>query len=253
MDEQSQSIGTIKPPLEYSSAKAGRHVAKALAGAIPVVGSAVTELIDGLVPDPESNDRKRWEGEVTDSVNGLTDTVEQLSRPDRGQKVTFSGAQAFVASYLTENCSNGIPDYVDVDSLVAADSSFSREDIEDAIADLEGYGLVKSLDSFGGSGLIELTEHAYEAFDPPIMGWDPQEDARLLAAYLVTHRAEQSFSAPDLEAAMGWPRRRFNPALRVVAQYIRCVGDELQPHYVVTCVLPTSAEFSRLRRFAAGR
>ncbi|MDT7535438.1 hypothetical protein OVY48_18705 [Sphingobium sp. SA2] len=251
MEEPNLSAMPIQPPLEYSSAKAGRHAAKALAGAIPVVGSAVTELIDGLVPDPAGNDRKRWEGEVTDSVNGLARSVRDIARNDGKREVTYSGAQVHVAKFLTENCRIGIPDYVEVDVLATADPSYSRTQIEDAIADLEADGLVRDLDGIGGTGLIELSDHAYEALDPVFMGWDPRVDAKLLAAHIVSRREEYSLSAPDMEAAMGWPRRRFNPALRIVSRFIKCVGDELQPSYVYTCVAPTAAEFSHLRRFAA--
>lgn len=252
MKDSPDGFSPITPPREYSSAKAAKLGVKAIAGSIPAFGAALTELVDGLLPDPEANDRKRWENQITGGVNGLFETVENLGRASQERLVTYSGAPAFVARYLVEKCVTGIPDPVDIKEIVSSANEFTREDIENAVAELEADGLVRDLGHIGAPGLIRLNDHAYEALDKPIMGWDTVEDARTLARYVVEHREEDAFSAFDLEKAMGWPRRRFNPALRVVVSYVACISRELQPYYVTTCFYPNSTELVKLKRFAAG-
>lgn len=252
MEDPPTNNGPIAPPGEYSSAKAAKLGVKAIAGSIPGIGAVLTELADGLIPDPEANDRKRWENQITGGVNGLFETVENLGRASQERLVTYSGASAFLARYLVEKCVTGIPDHVDIKEIVSSANDFTREDIENAVAELEADGLVRDLGHIGAPGLIILNDHAYEGLDKPIMGWDTIEDARTLARYVVEHREEDTFSAFDLEKAMGWPRRRFNPALRIVVSYVACISRELQPYYVTTSFSPTSAEFVRLKRFAAG-
>jgi hypothetical protein len=89
-------------------------------------------------------------------------------------------------------------------------------------------------------------------FDEPIMGWSTDKDARILAGLVVQKR--QNIKTAELEDELGWPRRRLNPALRRVVDFVAPgrVSQSIQPDYVTRYFSPDNAELALLRRYAAG-
>lgn len=252
MQDENAPEGTgIQPPKRHPAANAGRAIARAVGGAVPVAGSFIAEAADALLPDPEATDRKRWEGEVTDGVNTLRGDVDDIDRRTGKQTVTLSEGASAAAKYLVEHCPDGLARHdVTFAEIKNACPDLSRDALLDGLGDLENFGLVETESFIGAPDEYRLTQTGYEVLDPPIMGWSPMDDARQLAALVVGRRDDVRTS--ELEVALGWPRRRFNPALRIVAGFIRTIEDRIQPHYVTTGLYPTNAEFAQLRRFAAG-
>ncbi|HTU12447.1 MAG TPA: hypothetical protein VMG08_16265 [Allosphingosinicella sp.] len=230
-----------------------RHVAKAAAGIVPLAGSALAEIADAAVPDLEARERDRWEGDVTRGINELHGRADDLDRRTGLVEVRFSGAVAGIAAYLIKRCPDGLArDHVDRDNLIGSLPDYSPEELLDGLGELESYGLV-SCDEFANNEAIYcLTDYAYEVLDPPIMGWDVIADARLVATAAMRNR--DYVLTYDLEQLLGWPRRRFNVAHRIIVRMIdpAHVCDELQASYVTSQFNPSNGEWARLRRFAAG-
>jgi len=206
------------------------------------------------MPDHEALDRERWEGAVTDGVNLLHGRVDDIDARTSTCAVTFSGAAADIASYMIKRCPDGLArDQVSKNELIEQFSEYSRDELLDGLGDLESYHLVDSMEFANDEAFYRLTESAYEALDPPILGWNTIEDARKVAALAVKNR--DYVLTYDLEKELDWPRRRFNPAHRLVVQFIHPahVSGELQPHYVTPQFNPSAGELAQLRRFAAGR
>lgn len=250
MPHDGPKASPIEPPKKAPKNQLMRATARAAVGSVPLAGPALAEAADILLPDEEARDRHRWEGEITDGVNDLFSRVDGR-RGDR--HVTISGAAAELAAYFVKRCPDGLArDDISRDELMAAFPSLTRDQLLDGLGILEMYGLIESMEFPNDEAIYTLTESAYEALDPPFMGWSPREDARQIAA-LAGEKRDYVMTS-ELEEMLGWPRRRFNPAHRIVVGMIdpRHVSDELQPHYVTLQFNPDNAESARLRHFAKG-
>lgn len=253
MSESDDRQGPIERPKKFSKNRVARRVAKAAAGSVPYAGPALTEIVEASMPDHEARDRERWEGDVTDGVNHLHGRVDDIDARTGRRAVTFSGAAADIATYMIKRCPDGLAqDHVSRDELVKQFSEYSRDELLDGLGDLESYALIDIMEFANDEAIYRLTESAYEALDPPIMGWNTVEDARKVAALAVKNR--DYVLTYDLEKELSWPRRRFNPAHRLIVQFVHPahVSDELQPHYVTPQFNPSTGELAQLRRFAAG-
>jgi hypothetical protein len=250
MSEDNPGAGPIEKPKSFPKRKALRAIARAAAGSVPVAGPALAEVADAFLPDHEARDRNRWEGEITDGVNDLYSRVDDGRG---GHHVTISGVAAELAAHFIKRCPDGLArDDISRDQLTAAFPNLTRDELLDGLGVLEMYRLIESMEFANDEAIYTLTESAYEALDPAIMGWNTREDARHIAALAADKR--DYVMTYELEKAVGWPRRRFNPAHRLVVEMIDSahVSDELQPHYVTPQFNPSNAETARLRLFAAG-
>lgn len=255
MDDSADN-NTLKPPANNKAAAIGRSAVKGALGAIPVAGSIAAEAAEHLLPDPNATDRARWEGQVTDKVNTLDDRVGGLEQDSTSSRtVTLTGATASVAKFMVEGCPDGLNrPYVNVDEVLQSLPEFTKREIRDAFGDLEYHGLVQSLPAIGRDDIYRLTEEAYAVLDKPVLGYDTLGDARELTAMILASDTD-SISVPDLETKTGWPRRRFNPALRLIVERIHPgrVSQSIQPDYVTRWFSMSNAERADLRRFAAGQ
>lgn len=239
----------VKPPMKHPKAELGRAAARSVAGAVPIAGTLIGEISDKILPDPEAEDRSRWEGEITSEVNSLSGRVDDLDDDPFRKAVTISGGAAVAAKFLAESCPDGMTqDYHTLEEMLEIDPELSKNELLEGLGDLESYGLIETAEFIGAPAEYRLTQAGYEALDPPIMGWSPEQDARKLAGLIACKRAE--FSAMELEQETGWSKRRLNPALRIIADFVSLRSNEIQPHYVSPWFHPTNAEFARLRRFA---
>lgn len=247
--------GSIQPPKVNRGADIARAAAKAALGAVPLAGAALAEAADFGLPNPTEADRRRWEGDVTDGINNLHGRVGEMDERSGERAVTFSGAPADIARFMIERCPDGLMrDDVTLEQLREACPDYEEQDLIEALGDLESYGLVEATEFLGGDGFYNLTAYGYEVLDPPIMGWNPVEDARRIAALIVAPERCDSVTAMELESELGWSRRRFNPALRIVLGFIHPgrIDDTIQPYFPACGFFTTNAERSQLRRFATG-
>lgn len=241
----------ITPPDPNRTADVGRAAARAAAGAIPLFGSVAAELIDGLLPDPSANRRDQWEQEVSDSINEAQDRISDIDRRSGSNFFEIKGGAAVVAKHMTELCPDGLANtWITLDDLATAYPKVSPEDLLDGLGDLEIHGLVRSQSFAGGSDIFRLNDTAYEALDPPIMGWKPIEDAKELSKVILT--MGDSIGVQDLYQQIGWPRRRFNPALRFVLRFVAPghISQECQMDYVTGWFLLTNPERAAIRKFS---
>lgn len=253
MSENEQKSGAIEPPKKFPKNKIARHAAKAAAGSVPYGGAVLAEIVDARIPDHEAQDRDRWEGEITHGVNDLRGRVDDIHARLGGNEIGLKGAAAWAAHYIVKHCPDGLgDDWVTVDDMMEADPPYGGDQLLDALGDLESYGFLESRTLINAPLRVRLTQYGYEILDKPIMGWDTREDARRIADEVVKTR--DGVRTSDLETELGWPRRRLNPALQIVVDFIHPgrVSQANQPYYVTMHFSPNNAEFATLRRFAAG-
>lgn len=90
----------------------------------------------------------------------------------------------------------------------------TKDDLEDALTELDS--LMKDL-SYTGSRIIGPAEELFARFDYIFMNWDPEADARVVAASLVS-KGMQMQSAEGVAKQLGFEPRRMNPAIAWLRQ-----------------------------------
>jgi hypothetical protein len=252
MEDDEGERAPLQKPKSFPAADAGRRAVKVVASIVPYAGAALAELADAALPNPEHKDRKRWEGEVTDGVNTLHGKVGEISEQLAPATVTIGGPAAAIAKHMVQNCPDGLmQEWMSIDDLQPACPEFGKRELLNGLGDLESYGLIESISFIGKAPDYRLTQDAYEQLDLPIMNWDTMKDARELAR--LSLKSLDGVSVVELEKATGWPRRRLNPALRIVVGFVGHgrVSQTMQPDYVTRHFSPNNAERARLRQFAA--
>lgn len=252
MNDGNDDNRKINPPEPHRKADLGRAAARAVAGAIPVVGSAAAELANEILPDPTAKARKHWEQHVSEGVNDLHERVDDLDSRTGTQTIELTGGTAAAAKFMLEQCPDGLAqEWTTIEQLCEAFPDLTKQELLDGLGDLESYGFIKEVSFIGSPSRYQLATYAYEVLDKPVMGWDTKADARELAREVLTMSG--TVGVRTLDAKMGWPRRRFNPALRLVVDFIGDgrVSRTIQPDYVTAHFAMSNAERAELRRFVS--
>lgn len=250
MTDSTNSTRSINPPKAFRKGDIGRAAARAVAGAIPVVGSAATELVNEILPDPTAKARQHWERDVSEGVNDLHERVDDIDSRTGARTIELTGGTAAAAKYLIEHCPDGLAhEWTSLEQLCEAYPDLTKQTLLDGLGDLESYGFVKEVSFIGSPSRYQLTTYVYEVLDKPVMGWDTKADARELAKKVLS--LSGTISVRALDETMGWPRRRFNPALRLVVDFIGDgrVSKTIQPNYVTAHFALSNAERAELRQF----
>lgn len=238
----------ITPPERSFSAEVSRGVAKGTLGAVPIVGSMLSELAGTLLPDATAIEREHWEKNVSHGVNAAHDRLDELEGTST-QEETVGGLAAQVAKLLIEQCPDGHHrEWVDAPSL-AAELGSDAASVLDAIGELQVYGLVETRKLIGAPDRVRLTAGAYTQLDHQIMGWNTMDDARHVAGLVL--EMGQSARTADLHRSTGWEKRRFNPAFSIVLGFVHDgpISAENQPDYPTRFFYLSPADRARLRRF----
>lgn len=155
--------------------------------------------------------------------------------------------------HMAEQCSDGMPGHFR-DDLLAVFPNEEAAAVRNALAELKGAGLVK-LNPLIGPKLpsVHTTLELFIAADAAITGHDPVEDSAVLAQLLIDD--PELGHVPDLEAAAGWPRRRFNPALGLLMPLFRKgrYREVDQPDYPTLGLIVGDDEVVALRRYVRDR
>lgn len=103
-----------------------------------------------------------------------------------------------------------------VDDLRTLAGDANDEDIAEAVDELDSFGLVHATKVLGAGelGFIRIMPkpQLFAALDGLLMPWNPEEDARTVAATLLN--TDSGYMATQLLAQqLGWTPRRMNPAI----------------------------------------
>lgn len=157
---------------------------------------------------------------------------------------TWSTAARVVAEYFVRNSeyAQSMDPQTDYQTIEEA-TGLPRVDVRIGVLDLIGAGLLERRDYIGGESTMWPKSDLFVTFDKQFMEWDPEQDAKDLAVRLFNLDADYVDCA-ETAASLGWPARRFNPAIaylvsaRIVSSNEHmgagefwppavCIGDEL--------------------------
>jgi hypothetical protein len=170
-----------------------------------------TRLTPEYVPGPEGLDA------LVGEIYGVS------KRPPLGEKPryvqthepgsTWSTAARVVAEYFVCNSEHAQPMDPQADyGTIERATGLPRVDVRIGVLDLIGAGLLEKQDYMGGGSTIWPKPDLFVTFDKQFMEWDPEQDARDLAVRLLNLDADHVDCA-EAASSLGWPARRFNPAL----------------------------------------
>lgn len=154
-----------------------------------------------------------------------------------------------LGAWMARQCENGLPGHFG-DELLEAFSDSGKNHISQALAELKADGLVE-LTPVIGTHLprVRSTYELFVAADPGVTKNDPLRDAVVLARMLIDN--PRLGNTGELESAIGWERRRFNPALgQLMPLFPKGRRREsIQNDYPTLGVIVGDDELVALRRF----
>lgn len=154
-----------------------------------------------------------------------------------------------LGAWMAEQCKDGLPGHFG-DDLLDAFPDCDKRGIGQALAELKADGLVE-LSPVLGPHLprVRTTYELFVAADPGITKHDPIRDAVVLARMLIDQ--PNLGNTRELESAVGWERRRFNPALgQIVPLFPKGRRREtIQNDYPTLGVIVGDDEVVALRRY----
>lgn len=201
--------------------------------------------------DPPERERllAEWQAEVTNAVNDHDEAIRRLEAKIT-PRLRVGKLAVAVAHWLTQESEDALRDPVMFDDLVAAFPGVSKSVLEEACFELKYLDLVTCTDAMGSP--IRAVRPQYDlfwSFDPIVHKTNPQTDAVELAKLVLEDSKLESIHLLDERAS--WPRRRLNPAIAYLMQFVddRRVSKEAQNEYPTRFFALTSEDRFKLRRF----
>jgi len=161
-------------------------------------------------------------------VNDLYDISKKppLGRPPSSvtkktpdNKLGISPAAESIVRMCMEKTQNGDSFDPQLDEkAIAAHSNLSKDDIIDAVEELESLGFVKlhRYLSDDGIGIISPEAALFAKFDKYFNEWDPEDDALQIAAALQNNIVNGN--TVEIAKHFSWLPRRVNPAMTYLAE-----------------------------------
>ena len=166
-------------------------------------------------------------------------TPKQMTLDDLD--IELSALAKSIGLWLAQGSVKGLADLRGGSDLQAAFPDATTRELNKAVAELDDQGLVQVTGPGGKVPYFTLTPDLYAVFDPVATGSDPHDDACALARTILeeakAHNGAFRVNARKLFEAVGWPPRRFNPALSLVIA-------QVDPHGVSKAVVADFAAAS---------
>lgn len=241
---------TIVPPKGNKKRGIFRAI---LEGTIEIVpgGGIATNFFRETLPPKSDSKREEWRQAISLRSN------EHETRLNKHENIIapserVSGIPAVLISALAHDCPDGLGQkYYRLDDIVTLLPNENKEELEEAVFDVEALGLLNIYRSLNSPWNVKLTTEFYEQVDHQVMGWDTEEDAHEIAQLMLS---ESTGDAPTLHKKLGWEKRRFNPAFRHLLPMFPDgrVRKSIQPDYPSLGVVLTEEDKANLRRFLKG-
>lgn len=147
-------------------------------------------------------------------------TVNKLSYDDPQNLMSLDFQLSLLARrigvWVAKHCVDGRRNYVDLEKLQSAFAEQTKNEIVEAIAELEIDGFVQISRGMGSEVPdFRPTLDLYSTFDELAFGRNPEADIVTVAKLVLAE--SDSVAAEDIFSKTGWDIRRFNPAFEYIA------------------------------------
>lgn len=149
---------------------------------------------------------------------------EKVVRPDDPDNLGVLDAKLSLLArkcglWIARHCQNGIRNFVDTDKLQAEFADVAKEQIAEAVEELNMDGFVEVSRILGREfGPIRPTLDLYLTFDGIAFGTNPMNDVAKVAKLALD--GPDAVNIEGIFAATGWTARRFNPVIAAVAAQV---------------------------------
>ena len=142
-----------------------------------------------------------------------------IKRTIPGGSIGVSAAAEALIRLCMENTEHGDSHDPQLnEELITSETGLGKDDIVDAVEELEAGGFVRPLRHLGdgGIGYVAPSASLYTKFDKYFNDWNPEEDALQIAAALINDTC--SGDVVQLAQHFGWQPRRANPAITYLVE-----------------------------------
>jgi hypothetical protein len=244
------SMADILPPVESVDRAGTRAVIEAFMQTNPVTGF-LARIYQFTHPPQFPAQLADWRADISARVNDHSAVLDELTQRLM-QRLVISDLAVSLGLKLVETDQTGLQSMRDFEAVRGLIPDAQQSAIEEALHELEDHGLLTITATLTEPiSHVRLRYGIYQAFDPVALGYDTLGDARQLAQMLIEDA--QRGNIRKLLAEVGWPRRRFNPALAYLLQFFgaRLISRESQAEFPTIRVFVHSRERFRLKQFVS--
>lgn len=216
----------IQIPEDLPNGRLIKRVARGIGGAVPGVGSLVSEVIDEFFPDVNAVEERIWQESVTRQLNWLN-TFLGLSHisPD-----SFAWAIAVLAAEIDVEAKGDVN--ISEADILALYPTLAPHDIDEALAELSYANWISlgpsNPNTRNGNDGFHTKPKLFASIDPLRRNSSPIDDAKTLASLALAVQDDWA-SVPEMGMQLGWPNRRLYPALGILELNLR--PDFLEKQY----------------------
>lgn len=210
LTDSSDDREPIGAPKDNARSELVRAVAEGIAEFVPGA-SLVTNVLRVTHPSEMDRDREAWEQAISQRTNEHAEVLQRYEAMLSPEPEVLSGMPAALVRVVAQACPDGLAEtFIELHEIVRRLPDADESAVNQAVQDLVVLGF---LDERIGASSVRATQLFYEQFDSQVMGWGSQgtrQDAAIVAASMLKHGSGHT---PDIFQLVGWPLRRFNPAL----------------------------------------
>ena len=216
----------IEPPSAMPNGRILRSFAKSVFGIVPAIGGAISEAADLLMPNPEAQDRVRWELEVTGLLNQIYASLgySRLPRTDLAWKI----GQRFWREDIEGKGRVGLDEAIVFDEF----DGYSDANLNEAIAEMVHADWLVGWDDpnhKSGYGGFYLKPFFFACLDPIERGSSPLDDLGRVAEIMLACD-EDAISSEQIDRLLAWENRRLFPALWLLQETV--LASDCDNHWI---------------------
>lgn len=171
-----------------------------------------------LEPNTSTDKKKTVRDQLANELfNAIKSVLESGALEQSGIK-TFTGAVAELLEYLIRTSEGSSLDYFGIESLRTKFSHVDEKELDEALYELQHHDFVELSYSMAGIRTVTPTLNLFVSRDRTVMKYDTITDAKALAAKVLI--GDESWSVSGLHEMVDWEKRRFNPAVWYLLQFI---------------------------------
>jgi hypothetical protein len=206
----------IQIPEDLPNGRLLKRIARGIGGAVPGVGSLISEGIDAAFPDVNAVEERIWQESVTHELNWLRSFLGlSYISPD-----SYAWAIAVLAANIDVEA-KGIDGDVNISDadILARYPQLAGHDIDEALAELSHADWIllgpPNPNTRNGNEGFYAKPKLFASLDPLTRGTSPIDDAKSLASLALSVEDDWA-SVPEIAIQLGWPNRRLYPALGIL-------------------------------------
>jgi len=193
-----------------------------------------------------------WRTDTSERVNDHSAAIASLEAALR-PKLRITEHAVALGAWIVRDSPAGLScPAISIETLDDAFDDMKREDLLEAVVELEGLGMLDVLRTNGGVREVYPLASLFSTFDGAALGYDTVNDAVHLAQLLLAH-PELARQTRNLDEEAKLPRRRFNPAVAMLLPMMvpGLVSRQKQADYPAFGFVVEETARCRLRQFLA--